>query len=121
MQGSSRIERLMTEEPEATRQRLARLSGSARRLLDYVAVLEGGARYAVLRHTVRLTEADMIDDLREAVDAGILAVAPGQPNTYDFVDETLRELVLAEAGAQRLPKLRARAQAARARVEGGDS
>jgi len=106
-------------EPQDTRERLARLSGSARRMLDYVAVLEGGARYAVLRHLARATEEDMVVDLREVVEAGILAVVPGQPNTYDFADGALRTLVLAEAGAERLPKLRARAEAARRRVEGG--
>ncbi len=97
--------------------RLARLSGSARRLLDYVAVLPGGARYAVLRHIARVTEEDMIADLRELVEAGILAPVPGRPNSYDFADEALRELVLAEIGPERLPKLRARAEAARLRVE----
>ncbi len=110
----------MINEPEAVRQRLAALSGSARRLIDYVAVLEGGARYAVLRHSARVTEADMVEDLREAVDAGIIASLPGQPNTYDFVDEAARQLVLADAGAHRLPKLRARAEGARRRVEGAD-
>ena len=108
----------MADPPELARQRLARLSGSARRLLDYVAVLEGGARYEVLRHLARVSEEDMIEDLREAVDAGILVAMAGRPNSYDFSDESLRELVLAEAGVERLPKLRARAQAARQRVEG---
>lgn len=111
----------MTDEPEDARQRLARLSRSARRLLDYVAVLEGGARYALLRHLARVPEPDIIEDLREAVDAGILAALPGQPETYDFADGAVRALVLAEAGADRLPKLRARAEAARQRSEGGNS
>ncbi|MEX1254544.1 MAG: hypothetical protein WEE64_09395 [Dehalococcoidia bacterium] len=108
----------MTEADDA-RARLEGLSGGTRRMLDYVAVLEGGARYAVLRHLARVTEEDMVVDLREAVDAGILAVLPGQPNAYDFTNEALRALVLAEAGESRLPKLRARANAARQRVEGG--
>jgi hypothetical protein len=107
-------------EGQDARERLAGLSGGARRMLDYVAVLEGGARYAVLRHLARATEEDMVVDLREVVEAGILAVAPGQPNVYDFTDDALRTLVLAEAGADRLPKLRARAEAARRRVEGAD-
>jgi hypothetical protein len=97
--------------------RLAQLSSSARRLLEYVAVLPGGATYAVLRHVVRLTEPDMIADLREAVDAGILAVLPGRPNAYGFADEATRALVLGQIGEERLPKLRARAEAARRRVE----
>jgi hypothetical protein len=88
-------------------------------MLDYVAVLEGGARYAVLRHLARATEEDMVVDLREAVDAGVLAVVPGEPNVYDFTSDSLRTLVLAEAGEQRLPKLRARAEGARRRVTGG--
>jgi hypothetical protein len=88
-------------------------------MLDYVAVLQGGARYAVLRHLMRVTEEDMVVDLREAVDAGVLAVVSGQPNVYDFASEELRTLVLAEAGETRLPKLRQRAEAARRRVEGG--
>ncbi len=108
----------MTEEAEAIRQRLSALSGSARRLLDYVAVLDGGARYAVLRHIVRLTEPDMIADLRETVEAGLLANVPGQPDSYDFVDDAVRRLVLSDAGEQRLPKLRARAEGARRRVLG---
>lgn len=109
----------MTEPPDDARQRLARLSGSARRLLDYVAVLEGGARYEVLRHLARVSEEDIVEDLREAVDAGVLAATPGRPNSYDFQDDDVRSIVLAEAGAERLPKLRARAEAARRRVEGG--
>jgi hypothetical protein len=88
-------------------------------MLDYVAVLEGGARYAVLRHLARATEEDMVVDLREAVDAGVLAVVPGEPNVYDFTSDDLRAFVLAEAGESRLPKLRSRAEAARRRVEGG--
>jgi hypothetical protein len=97
--------------------RLAQLSSSAWRLLEYVAVLPGGATYAVLRHLVRLTEPDMIADLREAVDAGILAVLPGRPNAYDCTDEATRSLVLEQIGEERLPKLRSRADAARRRVE----
>ena len=110
----------MTEELQAHAQRFAGLSGSARRLLDYAAVLEEDARYTVLRHTARLTEQDMIDHLREVVEAGILAAVPGQPNTYRFVDEAARRLVLEEAGEARLPKLRARAAAARRRVQSAD-
>jgi hypothetical protein len=107
----------MTGEPL---DRLAQFSSGARRLLDYVALLPGGARYAVLRHLARISEEDMVVDLREAVDAGFLAVAPGQPNAYDFVDETLRTLILDNIGPDRLPKLRARAEAARRRVEEPD-
>ena len=108
----------MTDPGNDFRERLARLSGSARRLLDYVVVLEGGARYEVLRHLARVSEEDIIEDLREAVSADILVAMPGRPNSYDFSDDALRALVLAEAGADRLLKLRARAQAARQRVEG---
>ena len=111
----------MPAERSDAHDRVACLSGSARRLLDYVALLEGGARYAVLRHLARVTEEDMVVDLREAVDAGVLAAVPGQPNTYDFADQAVRALVLAEAGEERLPKLRARADAARQRVEGAGS
>jgi len=100
------------------RERLEGLSGSARRLLDYVAVLEGGARYAVLRHIARVSEEDMVVDLKEVVDAGILAVRPGDPNMYDFIDASLRAYVVSEIGEVRLPKLRARAEAARKRVVG---
>jgi len=101
-----------------TSERLRGLSGSARRLLDYAVVLEGGARYEVLRHIARVSEEDMIEDLREVVEAGLLSVMPGRPNSYDFVDEGVRALVLADVGETRLPKLRARALAARRRVEG---
>ncbi len=62
----------------------------------------------------------MIAELREAVDAGLLAVLPGRPNAYGFADEALREIVLAQIGEARLPKLRARAEAARSRVEARD-
>ena len=109
----------MTDPSDDPRKRLASLSGSARRLLDYVAALDGGARYAVLRHLARVSEEDIIEDLREVVDAGALAALPGRPNMYDFPDEALRAFVVAEAGEERLPRLRARAQAARRRVEGG--
>ena len=108
----------MAGDPEEARERLSSLSGSTRRMLDYVALLEGGARYALLRHIGRLPEPDMIQNLHEAVEAGLLAAVPGQPNTYDFTDESVRAIVLAEIGEQRLPKLRARAEAARRRVEG---
>ena len=108
----------MAGDPEEARERLSSLSGSTRRMLDYVAVLEGGARYALLRHIGRLPEPDMIQNLLEAVEAGLLAVVPGQPSTYDFTDESVRAIVLAEIGEQRLPKLRARAEAARRRVVG---
>ena len=100
--------------------RLTDLSSGARRLLDYVALLPGGARYAVLRHIARVSEEDMVIDLREAVDAGVLAVVPGQPNVYDFVDESLRPTLLERMGPARLPRLQARALAARRRVEGPD-
>ena len=103
------------------RERLARLSSAARRLVDYVAVLPGGARYAVLRHIARVTEGDMIDDLREAVEAGVLVRLPGQPDGYDLAGDDVREAVLGQIGPERLAKLRARAEAARRRVEGPDA
>ena len=105
---------------DAVIDRLARLSSSTRRLLDYVALLPGGARYAVLRHIARASEEDMVIDLREAVDAGVLVVAPGRPGSYDFAGEALRAFVLDHIGPERLPKLRARAEAARLRVEEPD-
>ncbi len=107
----------MSEDPL---DRLVHLSASTRRLLDYVAVLPGGVRYAVLRHIARVSEEDMVIELREAVDAGVLAVLPGQPNVYDFADEALREIVFEGIGPARLPRLQARAFAARRRVEGPD-
>jgi len=107
--------RMATSEAENAQQRLGTLSGSARRLLDYVALLEDDARYAVLRHMARSPEPDMIADLREATDAGIIAVAEGDPNTYRFTHESIRELIMQEIGEQRLPKLQARADAARGR------
>ena len=111
----------MTDATQDPLDRLAQLSSSARRLLDYVAVLPSGAPYALLRHLIRLTEPDMIADLREAVDAGVLAALPGRPNAYDFAGEALRSLVLEQIGEERLPKLRARAEAARQRVEGPEA
>ena len=108
----------MSDEAETARQKLANLSGSARRLVDYVALLESDARYAVLRHMARATEEDMVVDLREAVEAGVIAVVQGEPNTYAFTDESALEIVMAEMGEARLPKLRARANAARGRVLG---
>ena len=110
---------MVSDESEAARQKLASLSGSARRLVDYVALLESDARYAVLRHMARATEEDMVVDLREAVDADVIAVVEGEPNTYAFTDEAALEIVMAEMGEARLPKLRARANAARGRVLGG--
>ncbi|MEX0786282.1 MAG: hypothetical protein WD939_06570 [Dehalococcoidia bacterium] len=108
----------MSTGPDDQRQRIDQLSGSARRLLDYVAACGRGARYAVLRHLARVSEEDMVEDLRETVNAGVLAAAPGQPNVYDFTNDAVRELVLAEIGEQRLLKLRSRAEAARRRVLG---
>ncbi len=120
--GRYRREPLRRRPPVADelRDRLARLSGSARRLLDYAAVLEPGARYETLRHLARVSEEDMVEDLREVVRAGFLAALPGQPNRYAFLDEGVRAFVLAEAGEARLPKLRARAEAARHRIEEND-
>ena len=111
----------MPDDRDDARRRLARLSGATRRLVDYVAVLPGGARYAVLRHIARVTEEDMIEDLREAVEAGVLVPLPGQPNSYDLADDAVRAVVLDEMGTERLPKLRVRAEAARQRVEGPDA
>lgn len=103
----------MADEPNQIAELLAGLSPSARRLLDYVAVLEGDARYAMLRHFARAPEPDMIQDLRETVEAGIIATVPGEPDAYVFQDEAVRAAVLADAGEARLTKLRARAKAAR--------
>ncbi len=100
----------MSEEQLA--ERLAALSGSARRLLDYLAILDGPGRYAVLRHLARATEEDMVVDLQEVVAAGFVAAIEGDPNAYDFTDPSIRTHVLAEIGEARLPKLRARAQVA---------
>jgi hypothetical protein len=111
----------MSNEAKDARERLSNLSGSARRLLDYVAVLEGDARYAVMRHMARASEEDMVVDLREVVDAGVMAVVEGQPNLYKFIDEAALEIVMAEIGETRLPKLRTRANVARQRVLGGSS
>jgi hypothetical protein len=61
----------------------------------------------------------MVEDLREVVSAGLIAARPGQPNLYDFVDPLVHEHILAEIGNDRLPKLKARAEGARKRVEGG--
>lgn len=111
-------------EAESARRKLAGLSGSARRLLDYVALLddtalqEGGARYAVLRHMARASEEDMVEDLREVVEAGVVAVLDGQPNVYRFTDEAARQIVMDEIGEARLPKLLAKANIARRRVTG---
>ena len=106
----------MTEEQLA--ERLAALAGSARRLLDYLAILDGPGRYAVLRHLARATEEDMVVDLQEIVAAGFVAAIEGDPDAYDFTDEELRPHLLAKIGDVRLPKLRARAQVAQRRVSG---
>ncbi|MCH8025762.1 MAG: hypothetical protein IH866_03100 [Chloroflexi bacterium] len=106
----------MTEEQVI--ERLAALSGSARRLLDYLAILDRPGRYAVLRHLARATEEDMVVDLQEVVAAGLVVAAEDDPNAYDFTDEELRPHLLANIGDMRLPKLRARAQAAQRRVSG---
>ena len=87
-------------------------------MLDYVALLEGDARYAVIRHMARASEEDMVIDLREVVDAGVIAVVKGQPNSYEFIDRAALEIVMADIGEARLPKLRAKANAALRRVTG---
>lgn len=94
------------------------LSGGARRLLDYVAILDGGAQYETLRHLARISEEDMVEDLREIVQAGFVAARPGQPNVYEFIEPSSRDQIIAEIGESRLPKLRARALGAQHRVEG---
>lgn len=104
--------------PDDLEARLASLTGAARRLLDYVAVLEGGARYETMRHLARVSEEDMVDDLREVVRGGFIAALPGRPNFYDFTDEAARERVVAEIGEVRFAKLRSRALGAKKRVEG---
>ena len=106
----------MTEKQLA--ERIAALSGSARRLLDYLAILDGPGRYAVLRHLARATEEDMVVDLQEVVEAGLVMVAKNDPNAYDFTDEELRPHLLARIGDMRPPKLRARAEVAQRRVSG---
>ncbi len=106
----------MTEEQIIDR--LAALSGTARRLLDYLAILDRPGRYAVLRHLARVTEADMVVDLQETVAAGLVAATEDDPNAYDFTDPSIRTHVLAEIGEARLPKLRARAQVALESVSG---
>ena len=107
-----------SEEAESARLKLSGLSGSARRMLDYVALLEGDARYAVIRHMARASDEDMVIDLREVVDAGVIAVVSGQPNLYEFVDQAALGIVMADIGEARLPKLRAKANAALRRVTG---
>lgn len=87
-------------------------------MMEYVALLESDARYAILRHLARVSEEDMVEDVKEAVDAGVIAAVEGHPNNYAFTSEALREIVLAEIGEVRMPKLQARAQAARRRVLG---
>ncbi|MEX2159400.1 MAG: hypothetical protein WEB04_08360 [Dehalococcoidia bacterium] len=103
---------------EELQDRFAALSGGTKRMLEYVAVLDGEARYAILRHLARVSEEDMVEDVKEAVDAGIIAVRPGEPNVYEFTEASVREWVLSQIGETRLPKLRARAAAARWRVVG---
>jgi len=100
--------------------RLANLTSGTRRLLDYLAVLPDGAPYAVLRHIARISEEDMVIDLREAVDAGLLEPVPGQPNAYRLVGAGLREHLLDIIGPARLPRLQARASGAMRRVLGPD-
>jgi hypothetical protein len=100
--------------------RLAELSSGTRRLMDFVAVLPEGAPYAVLRHIARVSEEDMVIDLREAVDAGLLAPVPGQPEVYQLVGDGLHEHLLDTIGPARLPRLQARANAAMRRVRGPD-
>ena len=107
-----------SEEAESARLKLTGLSSSARRMLDYVALLESDARYAVIRHMARATEEDMVVDLREVVDADVIAVVSGQPNLYEFIDQAALEIVMADIGEARLPKLRAKANAALRRVTG---
>ncbi len=103
---------------DATEEALAKLSGSARRLLDYLAVIEGPGRYAVLRHLARASEEDMVVDLGEVVEAGLVEHVSGAPNDYDFTNPELRTHLLARIGEMRLPKLRARAENAIRRVSG---
>lgn len=105
-------------ERDDLQQRLASLSSGARRLIEFVAVLDGVARYAVLRHAARMTEEDLVIDLKEAVDAGLIERLPAEPNTYVLLGSALREAVLAQVGESRVPRIRARAEAARRRVEG---
>ena len=107
-------------ETESARRKLAGLSGSARRLLDYVAWLESDARYAVLRRMARSPEPDMIADLHEVTDSGIIAVVEGEPDRYAFTHEAIRDLIMREIGEQRLPKLQARANRARGRGPAND-
>ena len=103
---------------QATEEAMANLSGSARRLLDYLAVIDGAARYAVLRHLARVSEEDMVVDLDEVVAAGLVERVAGAPNDYDFTDPELRTHLRARIGDLRLPKLRSRAENAIRRVSG---
>ena len=80
----------MAAAEEDTSERLRGLSGSARRLLDYAVVLEGSARYEVLRHIARVSEEDIIEDLREVGEAGLLAAVRGRPHPTAFAPRGVR-------------------------------
>jgi hypothetical protein len=97
--------------------RLANLSGGTRRMLDYLAVLHGTARYAVLRHIARVSEEDMVEDIKEAVESGLVTPRQNDANVYEFVESRTQEIIMDSVGPMRLPKLRARAEAAQKRVD----
>ena len=106
----------MTEEQII--ERLAALSGSARRLLDYLAILDGPGRYAMLRHLAHAPEADMVVDLPETVAAGVVAAPEDDPTPPAFTPPSTPTPLLAGPRGPRLPKLRARAQVAQRPVSG---
>lgn len=94
---------------------LLSLSGGARRLADLVAAAEEPVRYEVLRHLVRVSEESMTEVLEEAVAAGLVARG-ADAFTYVPADEATGAAIREGMGAERLARLRAQIEVARAHV-----
>jgi hypothetical protein len=100
-------------------EQLLHVSGSARRLADFVAAAQQPLRYEVLRHLLRFPEDIMIATLNEAVAARFVARGP-DPHTYVPDDEAKAEAIRRGMDNERLTQLRAQIQAATRRVVDSD-
>lgn len=96
-------------------EQLLSLSGTARRLADFVAAARQPIRYEVLRHLVRSPEDIMIGALGETVDARLVKRGP-DPHTYVPYDDATGEAIRSGMDEERLARLRAQIDAATQRV-----
>jgi len=106
------------DESRLRAEQLLTLSSAGRRLADLVAASEAPLRYEVVRHLLRVSEETMSEVLEEVVALQLVRRGP-DPFTYVPFDEGVREAIRGGMDAERLARLRAQIEGARARVMEG--